>query len=239
MEKMQINGTPVGSVLEIRQGDAKRLYNYKGYSYTANSTDSLIKLVKSKGSQANSVIAYNDDGIKVILDDTVVDREHDRIGYSFKHSLQYEEWESILTRGCAFDQKEFIKFLQRREEGEVQDIESLMGAIQQFKYVTQITGDFTYDNNNNYTFGFKIGEAEGTVRLPQLLYVNIEVYLESGLEQMTEIELEVRRPKSENEKPTFVLTCPKLSRYLKTAVDHEITKLKTELDGYLIVAGNI
>lgn len=239
MEKMQVNVAPVGPVLEIRQGDAARVFNYKGYQYTANSTDSLIKLVMAKGSKGDSVISYNDDGIKVILDDTVVDREQDRIGYSFKHSLQYDEWESILTRGCAFDQKEFIKFLQRREDGEVQEIESLMASIQQFKYVTQITGDFTYDNNNNYTFGFKIGEAEGTVRLPQLLYVNIEVYLESGLEQMMEIELEVRRPKSETEKPTFVLTCPKLSRYLKAAVDYEITKLKTELDGYLIVAGNI
>ena len=235
----QINITPNSEVLVIRTGDATPIYTYKGFSYTADSTDSLIALVKAKGSKANAIVAYNADGIEVILDDTIVERKQDRLAYKFKNSIQFEEWKNILTRGCSFDQKEFIKFLQRRETGEIENIESLMASIQQFKYVTNIAGDFTYDDNNNYNFAIKIGDAEGTVRLPQFVFAKIEIYLESGLVQTMEIEMEVIRPRGEGEKPMFNLSCPKLSRYMQEAVDYEIKKLKKELDGYLIVAGNI
>jgi hypothetical protein len=235
----QINVNPSGEVLVIREGEAAPIYVYKGFSYMADSTDSLISLVKAKGAKANVIVAYNDAGIEVILDDTVVERKQDRLAYKFKNSIQFEEWEKILTRGCSLDQKEFIKFLQRRETGEIDNIESLMASIQQFKYVTNIAGDFTYDDNNNYNFAIKIGDAEGTVRLPQFIFAKIEIYLESGLVQTMEIEMEVIRPRGEGEKPMFNLSCPKLSRYLQEAVDYEIKKLKKELDGYLIVAGNI
>jgi hypothetical protein len=235
----QINVNPSGEVLVIREGEAAPIYVYKGFSYTADSTDSLIALVKSKGVKENVIVAYNDAGIEVILDDTIVERKQDRLAYKFKNSIQFEEWEKILTRGYSFDQKEFIKFLQRREVGEIDDIDLLMASVQQFKYVTNIAGEFTYDDNNNYNFAIKIGDAEGTVKLPQFIFAKIEIYLESEFVQTMEIEMEVIRPKGEGEKPMFNLSCPKLNRYLQDAIDYEIKKLKTELDGYLIVAGNI
>ncbi len=234
-----INITPAGPELVVRHGDASRVYQYNGFEHTANSTDSLIALVKSKSNQPNCVIAYNETGIKVILDDQVQDRKQDRIIYNYKISQQYEEWRKILTNGVVFDQKEFIKFLQRREPGEIVDIEKLIVSIQQFKYVINITGDFTREDDHNYIFMTKIGEAEGSVKIPQLLIANIEVYNESGFLQPMELELEVHKPKSENEKPGFLLTCPKLSRYLKAAVNFETEHLKNELDGYLIVSGDI
>lgn len=227
-----------GNEVVVRQGDAERIFQYKGFSYAAYSTDSLIALVKSKGSAANSVIAYDEKGVKVILDDTVIDREQSRIGYGFRKSSQFEEWEEVLA-GAAVDQKSFIKFLQRREEGEVAEIEALMAALQNFKFVTNIAGDFTFDDRNNYTFAYKIGDAEGTVRFPQMLIANIEIFNESGLIQPMEIEIEVIKPRNESEKPVFCLSCPKLERYKRQAVDNEIDKIKTELAGHLIVTGNI
>ncbi|SMC64123.1 DUF2303 family protein [Sporomusa malonica] len=238
-QEQQINITPLGDTINIRHGQAIPIYQYDGFQYTANSTDSLITLVKSKGVQENCVIAYDEKGFKAILNDKIMDRDQDRITYNFKNSLQYKEWERILTNGVTFDQKNFIDFLRRREVGEIVDPESLIAAIQNFKYVTNIAGDFTYDNNNNYTFAIKVGDAEGTVHLPQMIYANIEVYNESGFVQCMEIELEVRRPKGDGEKPSFALTCPKLPRYLKSAVEYEIEKVKIELKDYLIVAGNI
>lgn len=235
----QINLIVNGDQLVIRHGQAPEIYQYDGFSYTADSTESLIALVKSKGVQENCVIAYNEAGFKVILDDKVLDRTQDRLRYDFKKSLQYKEWSKILESGFAFDQKSLLDFLRRREIGEIDAADAITAAIQNFKYVTNIAGDFTYDDNNNYTFGIKIGDAEGTVKLPQYLYADIEVYNESGFIQSMEIELEVRRPKAEGEKPMFVLTCPKLARYLKDAFDNEINTVKGALDGYLIVAGNI
>ena len=235
----QINVTPVGDTLVIREGVAPDIFQYQGFKYSADSTDSLVALVKSKANQPNCIVAYNEKGFAVILDDKVTDRKQDRLVHEFKKSQQYQEWASIFEKGVGFDQKNLIDFLRRREDGEVKSVDQLMAAVQNFKYVTNITGDFTYDDNNNYTFAVKIGEAEGTVRLPQIVLVYIEVFNESGFTQMMEVELEVRKPKSENEKPTFVLTCPKLARYLKEALEVEIEKVKKELDGYLVVAGSI
>lgn len=235
----QFNVTVNGDTLTILHGEAARIYQYDGFMYQADSTSSLIDLIKSKGVQENCVIAYNDKGFQVILNDKVVDRSQDRITYGFKKSLQYQEWQKILENGFAFDQKGFIDFLRRREPSEVDNVDTLVAAVQNFRYVTNIAGDFTYDDNNNYTFSIKIGDAEGVVKLPQCIYVNIEVYNESDFVQNMEIELEVRKPKSEGEKPTFVLTCPKLQRYLKEALDNEINVVKQALDSYLIVAGSI
>ncbi|HWR07779.1 hypothetical protein [Sporomusa sp.] len=237
--QQQIHVTPVGDTLIVRQGEAAEIYQYSGFKYTANSTDSLIALVKSKGIQENCVIAYDEKGFKVILNDRVIDREQDRITYNFKHSLQYKEWERILTNAVTFDQKNFIDFLRRREEGEIIEPDRLMAAVQNFKYVTNIAGDFTYDDNNNYTFAIKVGEAETTVRLPQMIFANMEFFNESGFVQCIEIEIEVYKPKGDGEKPAFKLTCPKYSRYMENAVAFEIEKVKTELKDYLIVAGNI
>lgn len=235
----QFNITAAGDTLNIRRGEAPQIFVYDGFKHIADSTDSLIALVKSKGVQPDTVIAYNEKGIKAILDDTVKDRSQDRVHYEYKYSQQYREWEKILTSGNAFDQRNFIKFLQRREPGEIEGIEALLVSLQNFKYVTNIDADFSRVNDQNYTFMIKVGEAEGSIKLPQLITANIEVFNESKFIQPMELELEVYKPKGEGEKPMFALTCPKLQRYLKAAVNFEIEHLKNELEGYLIVAGNI
>ena len=239
MENKQINVTPVGDTLIIREGQAPKIYEYGGFKYTADSKASLIALVQSKSVKANCVIAYNESGFKAILDDKVIDRNQDSIYYGFKKSQQYQEWKNILENGQVLGQKNFIDFLRRRELGEIDNTDCLMAAIQNFKYVTNITGDFTYDDRNNYTFAMKVGDAEGTVKLPQIMTANIEVFNDSEFIQTMEIELEVQKPKNEGEKLAFYLHCPKLSRYSKKAVENEIEVVKDELDGYLIVAGNI
>lgn len=235
----QFNITTTGDALTVRHGEAPKPFVYDGFKHTADSTDSMIALVKSKGMQPNVVIAYSEKGIKAILDDTVKDRSQDRINYEFKYSQQYQEWEKILTKGSAFDQRDFIKFLQRREPDEIEGIESLIANLQNFKYAINTAADFSRADDQNYTFMIKIGEVEGSVKLPQFLTANIEIYNESKFIQPIELELEVYKPKSEGEKPLFGLTCPKLQRYLKAAVNFEIEHLKNELEGYLIVAGNI
>ena len=45
-----------------------------------------------------------------------------------------------------------------------------------------------------------------------------------------EIELEIRRPKSADEKPAFVLTCPKLARYEEEARLREYNLLMETMD---------
>ncbi|MDD4601485.1 hypothetical protein SDC9_04169 [bioreactor metagenome] len=238
-QEKTINVTPTGDILVIREGVAPDVFQYNGFKYTADSTPALISLVQSKSVKEHCVIAYTENGFQAILNDQVFDRKQDRITYGFKKSQQYKEWQQILESGFVFNQKQFIDFLRRREPDEIIHVESLIAAIQNFKYVTNVSGDFTFDDRNNYTFAFKVGDAEGTVRLPQFIYADIEIYNESDFVQKMELELEVQKPKSEGERLLFALTCPKLPRYQKEAVKYEIDKVKTELDGYLIVAGSI
>ncbi len=135
--------------------------------------------------------------------------------------------------------KERAAELQRREAGEITAVEELMAALQNFKFVTNIAGDFSFDDRNNYTFAIKIGEAEGTVKIPQMILVNMEIFNESDYIIPVEVEIEVVKPRSESEKVLFQLSCPKLPRYKQEAVAAEIAKLHMELDGYLIVTGKI
>ncbi|MCC5468441.1 hypothetical protein [Pelosinus baikalensis] len=65
------------------------------------------------------------------------------------------------------------------------------------------------------TFAIKVGDAGGTVRLPQFVFAKIEIYLEFGLIQTMEIEMEVIHPRGEGEKPMFNLGCLKLSRRIR------------------------
>jgi len=236
MEKeTPINVTPIGSELVLRHGEAAPVFIYKGYNHLVHSVVSFIALVKSKCGKEHAIINYNDKFISALADDTIVDRKQDYIFYNFIHSDQFNEFKQLFDR--SLNQKNFIDFLKRREPGEIIDIEQLLAAIQGFKYVMNIAGDFSYDDNNNYTVMIKVGDMEHSLKIPQYIAANIEIYNESKFFQLVEIELEIIKPKSEGEKPVFTLKCPKLSKYLREAMLHEVEIMKNNLDGYLIVAG--
>lgn len=227
-----------GNELTIREGQAPRVYEYNGFQHRVFSTDSFVRLVDAKANKPNCVVAYHDSGMKAILDDMVVDRNLDTVSYEFRKSLQYGEWKRILE-GTVMSQKDFIKFLQSREDDEIKDAEALLFNVKNFKYVTNIEGDFSQADRNNYTFMIKSKDGEGTVKIPQFLYVKLEIFNESSFSQLVEIEVEVYRPKDPTEVPGFKFECPKLERYLKAAVEHEVEAMKAGLPDYLIITGSI
>lgn len=239
MEKIELAVSGETKEVILREGKAPEIFVYDGFHYAAESTESLIALTKSKGNKPNVIVAYNQTGVKVILDDLIFTRHKDIISYEFKRSRQFEEWKSILLKGQVFDQKSLIDFLRRREEGEIIEIESLLAAIQNFKFVTNITGDFSFDDRNNYTFAIKVGDSEGTVKLPKYIFACVELYNESNFRQTIELEVEVQKPRGEGEKPMFLISCPKFSRYDEEALKNEVDTIKGGLEGYLIVAGRI
>lgn len=238
-ESCEVKVIPEGKELIIRHGDAPEIFTYQGVSYTARSVDAFVSLVKAKGVKERSVVCYTDDSAKAILDDGIVDRPRDTVSLAFANSVRFAEWEGILTKkGSVFDQKGLVDFLSRREPDEVVGIDLFKAALENFKYVTNIQGDFSRVDDHNYTFMIKVGEAEGSVKLPKIIEVNMEIFQESGFFQMMEVELEFLKPKSETEKPLFKLSCPKIGRYREKALEAEIGRMKESLEGYLVVAGN-
>lgn len=241
-EEMKLRIVPIGEKLEIRHGNASKMldpFDYQGFQYATDSLSSFVGLVKSKSAGPEKcVVFYNENGYHAILDDTVLDRKQSTVGYSFRKSVQYGEWAEILSKGRCFKIPEFVKFLKRREPDEIEGLEHLLYAAQNFRYVTNISGDFTYDNAQNYIFLVKVNDAEGTIRMPQEIVVTVEIYLGSGWKQAMDVEIEIHRPKNADEEPLIGLSCPKFVRYLEKAKEQQFAELGTQLAGWLVVAGS-
>jgi len=240
MEIKDLKIIPSGDTLTLREGAAAVAldpYDYQGFKYAALSTKAFATLVKSKGSKENAVIFANSKGFFAILDDTVKDRTQDTILLDFILSTKCEEWGAILKGEQVFNIKQLIDFLKRRDENEIENMEEIIYAVRNFKYVSTVTGDFTYDDRSNYVFSFKVKDAEGTVRIPQTIMATIEVFKDSEWPQAMEIEVEVQKPKEEGEGPLLKLSCPKWLRYLESAKDYEFTTLEKELTDWLLVTG--
>jgi hypothetical protein len=239
MTDLKLEITPNGECT-FRTGSAPAIFQYDGFQYCADSTDSFCRLLKAKAkSVTDAVVFEKDTGFYAIVDTRVEDRRQDSISYKFELSSLATEWEKILAEGEVFTVKRMIDFLKRREPGEIDDIETFMFAAQNFRYVVKTEGDFTRDNNQNYVFAIKVGEAEGTVKVPERIYANIALHRGSDFVQSVEIEVDIHRPKDEKDgSPGFFLSCPKFQRYLDKARDNEVGILERELREFLVVQGS-
>jgi len=225
----------------FRTGDAPKIFQYEGYQYRADSTDSFVKLLKMKADNQKAVVFINTAGFHAIVDTHVVDRQQDTITYAYELSTLAREWIPILqsAEGKVFTIKQMTDFLKRRDPGEIDDIETFLFAAQNFRYVKKVEGDFTRDNSQNYVMAIKVGESEGTVKVPSAIYANIALLEGSDFVQQIEVEVEIHRPNDMKEgQPGFLLTCPKYQRYLGKAQQNEAAKMEHELNGFLVVKGH-
>ena len=237
MDKMTVNITGEQKELTILEGAAQTPFRYGGFTYYVETTDSFVKLIKAKATKENAVVAYQNGTMQAILDDTITDRPNDRLIYSLKVSQQAKEWIDILGKNNGpMGQKSFLNFLKRRSVEELPNLEELIFSVQNFRYVTNISGEASYEDGNNYVFGIKVKDAEGTTTLPKSIYPKIQIYKESEFVAAIEIEIEIVKPRDAGEGLGFVLSCPKFERYVEDAQAYEVEKMKKELDGYLIVA---
>lgn len=221
----------------FRTGELPTPYQYKGYSYILESMQSVIDLIKSKGNQVNTVIFVDENGVQVVLDDTTTGRPKDTAQYEYEKSLEFKEWDSIF--GHRLNQKEFIDFLKRRPEGEIEGFDYLFASVQKLNLASVITGDYEYEDSNNLVVNFKIKDSESTTKLPKFLLVTLPLIQGSEQEYQIEVEMEFHSPRAEGEKPGFTLTIPKWLRYWQNAVTDEETRLKESLEGYLILSGHV
>jgi hypothetical protein len=236
--RIQLDGERIAGQ-PLRFGEAPEVFVYQGFRHTARSTASFIELVKRKGCAEGdrTVVAYTDQGIEAILDDSVKDRPQDTVTFGFTKSLELSEWGKVWDKPV--DHKTLADFLNRQDPSQVQGLEFFIEAVRNFKYTSVIDGDFSYDDRNNYTFAVKIRDQEGSVKIPKTLFLRIPLIEESEFLQTIEVEVDFQKPRSEQEKVLFLLSCPKFPRYWREAVKHEIQKVKEELAGYLVVAGKL
>ncbi len=235
--KFVINDPCEEMQIKLYTGDAPEPFQYEGYNYTLESVQSVIDLVEWKGDQENTVIFVDESGIQVILDDTVTGRPKDTAQYSYKDSLEFQEWKKNDAIGNILKQRDLVDFLKRRPEGEVDELEYLLATIQKLNLATVITGEYEQSDSNNVTVSFKIKESEGSAKIPKTINVHMPLIFGSDKVLDMEVELEFRAPRNEGEKPVFLMTIPKYKRYRQEAIEYEVNKLKEALEGYLIMSG--
>ena len=124
--------SPDGRVM-VYGGEAPEIFQYHGAQYETLSVKGFVELVKAKGVQDRAVVFGTEKGFYAILDDGVKDRELDTVSMPFKHSVICNEWIQILQKGVIFNIKEFVDFLKRRSDGEIENIDELLYNIKNFK----------------------------------------------------------------------------------------------------------
>jgi len=234
--KFVINDPCEDMQIKYYTGQAPQPFQYNGYGYTLESIQSVIDLIERKGSLENTVVFVDENGVQVVLDDTVTGRPKDTAQYIYKNSLEYSEWKSEVI-GEVIKQRDLVDFLKRRPEGEVDELEYLLATVQKLNLATVITGEYEQSDSNNVTVSFKIKESEGSAKIPKTINVHMPLIFGSDKILDIEVELEFRAPRNEGEKPMFLMTMPKYKRYRQEAIEYEVGKLKEALAGYLIMCG--
>lgn len=239
IDKFQI--IPNGQSTTILTGEAPKQidpYEYEGFAYKAFSTPSFVELVKAKAVRENAIIFAHDGGFSAICDDTLRDRDQDSIRLDFTFSDAVKEWGTVLCeKGKTHAIKQVVDFLKRRNVKEIENLDELLYAFKNFRYVKNIAGDFTYDDRNNYNFAVKINNTESTVRIPALIEANIEIFKSSGFISAIDIEIEVLQPNNPSETPLILLSCPTFQRHYTKAKEVELESLRMSLKDWLIVEG--
>lgn len=215
----------------------RKVHEWNRREYSLTSMQAVVDLVTRKGSTENTVIFYDRDAVRVVLDDTVQDRPQDIAEYQFTLSDQMQNWMSIFS--TRLNQRQLVHFLKRIEPSELENVDMLIANVRKLQVVTAITGDYEFDEHGNVSVMYRESNGkEGLMALPAMMEPCLPILNESDFELVIGVELELIKPKADDERPLVVLTCPKMDVYVKEAVAYEVCKLKQLLPEYLILAGS-
>lgn len=223
--------------ITYEEKQTKKINQWNIRNYVFNSVQSFADFINAKCIEDKTIIVYNDEYIKAVLDETVQDRPLEHAKYEYQRSLEFKAWGNIF--GKRLLQKDFIKFLKSREPNEiVGNVENISMQFSKLNMITSIVGEYCTSDNGDVTFAYKETTGkEGVASIPTSMKIQIPLLNESDYVQEMEIEIEITRPKSEDDKPMIILTCTREELYLKRAIAAEVEKLKNELAGYMVLSG--
>ena len=238
MEILQVNLVGEQKELVIRQGDAQNIFQYNGFRYETTNTESFIAAVRKFGTEENTVIASSDGKVVAIIDCTVTGRPQDRICLKWGLSPVAMRWGAVI--GKPMQQPQFVKFLEREARIEYQTtVEQLLAQVKNLKINAQIIGDYSMDDRNNYTFMYKIGDTEGTTKIPSVIDLYMQM-IDGGRPEIVTIEIEFVRPSNPQEKPTFTFSCPTWQDIFRKSCEYEFEQIKQGVwPGALVICGTL
>ena len=215
----------------------REIHEWNTRGYELDSLQAVMNLVVRKGTREHTVIFYTEDAVRVILDDSIQDRPLDKATYAFTLSDQFDAWCELLNKRLT--QRELVNSLKRLDANELPQRDQLIANLRKLQVATVITAGYEFDDAGNLNVAYReTNGREGIMALPNVINPDLPILNESDYQVMIEIELELIKPKADDERPMIVLTCPKKDVYIKNAVAHEVKKLKSNLPQHLILAGS-
>lgn len=235
MEKIEVKVLTDGKEVILREGKAPDIFQNNGYCYDTTNTESFVAAIQKFGSKENTVMAAGGDSVKAIVDCTIKNRPQDIIRLRWEASPEAKRWKAVM--GKQLVQAIFVKFLEREVRiSQSPVVESLLAQLKMFKVSAQIIGDYSMDDRNNYTFMYKIGDAEGQTKVPSLIQMEFPM-IDEGRKEKVDIELEFIRPGNSNDKPAFCLTCPTWEDIVRESINFEVQEIIAALPGTLLIKG--
>lgn len=222
-------------IIEHRPVQELKVHPWNVLSLETSDVESFVEVVRFRGTPENTIVTIDGQNTaKAILNDQVMVRPFDTVSMRITEGDEFGDWHTIC--GKKLTQKQMVDFLKNREPETVAGAENLIVTFARLKTITQIIGEYENDNDGNVHFMFKSQNGEGHASIPNLIYATIPVFeSKDPLYQIMEFEVEFIRPKAETEKPLFVISCPRMNRYIKKASEHEMDKLRKELVGFTLL----
>ena len=237
MEKLEVNLMGDQKELSVRTGQAPDIFVYKGFTHETTTTDSFVSALKRFGTQENTVMAADGDRIHAIVDCTVEGRPQDTIKQKWAPSAEALRWKDVI--GKKMIQAQFVKFLERETRlNSLPVLELLLAQLKTLKVNTQIIGDYSMDDRNNFTFMYKTGELEGTTKIPALIQIPMPL-IDDGRIETVDIEIEFYPPQNAGDKPQFAMICPTWADLVQESVDFEVEQIRKALPGWLLLNGRL
>ena len=237
MEKLEVNLMGDQKDLSVRTGAAPDIFVYKGFNYETTTTASFVAALKRFGTKENTVMAADGDRIHAIVDGGVQGRPQDMIKQKWAPSAEALRWVQVLNKKMI--QTQFVKFLERETRlNSLPVMEHLLAQLKTLKVNTQIIGDYSMDDRNNFTFMYKTGEMEGTTKIPALIQIPMPL-IDDGRIETVDIEIEFYPPQNAGDKPQFAMICPTWADLMQESIDFEVEQIRKELPGWLLLKGRL
>lgn len=199
--------------------------------YQLNDTESFIKYVGKYGNPKKGIIFCGKNAITMFFDE--VSRE-EKIFLPFTHSLELTTYLGPTGRK-EFTQKDFVKALETFPDV-VEEHRFLLPNVERLKIETQVDFESNLDQRD-HVFMYKEKDGSQTARIPKQIVLTLPFFERSKNKVVITADLEIERPRSEDQKPKFILINPRHERTAREAFEVEVEDIKTALKDWTFIWG--
>lgn len=200
--------------------------------YRLNDTESFIKYVGKYGNPKKGIIFCGENDLNMFFDEV---SRAEKIHLPFSQSLEVMTFLG-KTGTKEFTQKEFVKALETFPDV-VEGGNILLPNVERLKIETEVNFESNIDQRD-HVFMYKERDGSQTARIPKQIVLTLPFFERSSNQTLITADLEIERPRSENEKPKFTLVNPRHERTLREAFNAEVVLIKAALKDWTFVCGN-